>query len=76
LWLSFGTVGSIIALSRIGKERWAHINPAVTSGFWLMRKPDARAASGYVIGQMLSLVRGALPLLASSAGGHGEVGQS
>ena len=60
----FGTIGSTIALSRIGKESGAHINPAVTLAFWLMRKLDARAASGYVIAQMLGAAVGALPLLA------------
>ena len=35
----------------------------ITLGFWLMRKLDARAASGYVIAQMLGAALGALPLL-------------
>jgi aquaporin Z len=60
----FGTIGSTIAVSRIGRESGAHINPAVTLGFWLMNKLDARAASGYVLAQMLGAVLGALPLLA------------
>src|SRR5262245_55645347 len=60
----FGTIGSSIALSRIGKESGAHINPAVTLAFWLMRKLDARAASGYVLAQLLGAAVGALPLLA------------
>jgi aquaporin Z len=60
----FGAIGSGIALSRIGKESGAHINPAVTLGFWLMRKLDARAAVGYVIAQLLGASLGALPLLA------------
>lgn len=34
----FGTMDSTIALSRIGKESGAHIYPAVTLGFGLMRK--------------------------------------
>jgi len=60
----FGSIGSTIALSRIGKESGAHINPAVTLGFWLMRRLDVRAAFGYVIAQMLGAGLGALPLLA------------
>jgi aquaporin Z len=60
----FGTIGSAIALSRIGKESGAHINPAVTLGFWLMRKLDARAAFGYIIAQLLGAAAGAFPLLA------------
>jgi aquaporin Z len=60
----FGVIGSTIALSRIGKESGAHINPAVTLAFWLMRKLDARATFGYVIAQLLGAALGALPLLA------------
>jgi aquaporin Z len=66
----FGTIGSSIAVSRIGRESGAHINPAVTLGFWLMRKLDARAASGYVIAQMMGAAVGALPLLAWASMGR------
>ena len=45
----FGSIGAMIALSRVGKESGAHINPAVTLGFWLMQKLDTRTALGYVI---------------------------
>ena len=67
----FGTIGSTIALSRIGKESGAHINPAVTLGFWMMRKLDLRAATGYIVAQMLGAGLGALPLLA-----WGSMGES
>jgi aquaporin Z len=60
----FGCVGAAIALSRVGTESGAHINPAVTVGFWLMRKLDARVAVGYVVAQLLGACLGALPLLA------------
>ena len=69
--LLFGTIGSAIALSRIGKESGAHINPAVTLGFWMMRKLDMRAATGYIVAQLLGASLGALPLLA-----WGSMGQS
>ena len=36
----FGTTGASIALSVVGKESGAHINPAVTMVFWLFRKLD------------------------------------
>lgn len=61
LW---GCVGTTITLSRIGRESGAHINPAVTLGFWLMKKIDARVAVGYIIAQLLGGCLGALPLLA------------
>ena len=60
----FGTVGSAVALSRIGKESGAHINPAVTMGFWMMQRLDLRTAIGYIIAQLLGAALGALPLLA------------
>lgn len=66
----FGCVGTAVALSRVGTESGAHINPAVTVGFWLMRKLDARALVGYVIAQMTGACLGALPLLAWGAMGR------
>lgn len=62
--LLFGTIGSAIAVSRIGKESGAHINPAVTMAFWMIRKLDMRAAVGYIVAQLLGACVGALPLLA------------
>jgi aquaporin Z len=60
----FGSIGSMIALSQIGKESGAHINPAVTMAFWMMHKLDLRAAVGYIIAQLSGAAIGALPLLA------------
>jgi len=59
----FGTTGAVIALSPLGKESGAHINPAVTLAFWMMGKLQARHALGYVIGQSAGAVAGAVPLL-------------
>ena len=60
----FGTTGALIALSPIGKESGAHINPVVTLGFWLMGKLDAQTVFGYVLAQLAGASLGALPLLA------------
>ncbi|HEY7386926.1 MAG TPA: aquaporin [Bryobacteraceae bacterium] len=60
----FGTVGGAIALSRVGRESGAHINPAVTFGFWLMGKIESRIAVGYMAAQLTGAVLGCLPLLA------------
>jgi aquaporin Z len=68
--LLFGTIGSAIAVSRIGKESGAHINPAVTIGFWMWRKLDLRTATGYIVAQLLGASLGALPLLAWGSMGH------
>src|SRR5262245_26848248 len=60
----FGCVGASIAVSHVGKESGAHINPAVTLGFWLMRKLDSRTALGYVFAQLVGAFLGCVPLLA------------
>ena len=66
----FGTTGALIALSPVGKESGAHINPVVTLGFWLMGKLDSRIALGYVVAQLAGAIVGALPLLAWGAMGR------
>jgi len=66
----FGCVGGSIALSQVGKVSGAHINPAVTLGFWLMQKLDARTAIGYVCAQLAGAAAGAIPLLAWGAMGR------
>ncbi|HQR44495.1 MAG TPA: aquaporin [Thermoanaerobaculia bacterium] len=65
----FGTTGASIALSPLGRASGAHINPAVTFGFWLMRKLDAGTAAVYVAGQMAGAVAGSVLLLAWGAWG-------
>ena len=60
----FGSTGALIAISPIGKESGAHINPIVTLAFWLMGKIHARVAMGYVLAQLTGAVLGAWPLLA------------
>src|SRR4029450_2104800 len=60
----FGSVGALIALYAVGKESGAHINPAVTLGFWLMQKLDSRTALSYVFAQLIVACVGCLPLLA------------
>ena len=68
--LLFGTTGALIALSPLGKESGAHINPAVTLGFWLEGRLKTRHAVGYVISQLAGAIIGALPLLAWGAIGR------
>ncbi len=66
----FGTTGAMIALSPLGKESGAHINPVVTLAFWLMGKLKARHALGYVAAQMVGAAVGSLPLIAWGAMGR------
>ncbi len=65
----FGTTGALIALSPIGKESGAHINPVVTLGFWLMGKLRTGNLLGYLLAQLIGAVLGAAPLLAWGAMG-------
>jgi len=59
----FGTTGALIALSPVGKESGAHINPVVTLGFRLMGKLDLPTTLGYIVAQLIGAVVGSLPLL-------------
>jgi aquaporin Z len=59
----FGTTGALIALSPVGKESGAHINPVVTLGFRLMGKLDVPTTLGYIGAQLIGAVIGSLPLL-------------
>ena len=59
----FGGTGALIAISPLGKESGAHINPVVTMGFWMMRKITGWVAAGYIAAQLLGAVAGCVPLL-------------
>jgi aquaporin Z len=67
----FGTTGAMIALSAVGKQSGAHINPVVTMAFWLFRKLDSRTAIIYVVAQLAGAILGSLPLLV-----WGDMGRS
>ncbi len=60
----FGTTGALIALSPLGKESGAHLNPIVTLGFLMMGKLRPRHALGYVVAQLIGAALGCVPLLA------------
>ncbi len=57
--LLLGGAGGLVALSPPGRLSGAHINPAVSVGFWLLGKMHRRDIAGYVLGQMLGAVVGA-----------------
>jgi aquaporin Z len=59
----FGVTGALIAVSHLGKESGAHINPVVTVAFWLMGKMRPSVAAGYVLAQFVGAAMGAVPLL-------------
>ena len=66
----FGTTGALIALSPLGKESGAHVNPVVTLGFWMLGKLGARDVPGYVFAQLAGAAIGASPLLVWGAMGR------
>ncbi len=59
----FGSVGALVAISPLGKESGAHINPAVSLAFRLLGKIRTSHAVGYVLSQLAGAVAGSLPLL-------------
>ena len=65
----FGTTGTLIALSPVGRISGAHINPAGTLAFWISGKLRWRDALGYVSAQFAGALLGACPLLAWGARG-------
>jgi len=66
----FGTTGALIAISPVGKESGAHINPVVSMGFWLARKIDLRTTLLYISAQLIGAIIGCLPLLSWGAMGQ------
>ncbi len=61
--LLFGSTGASIALSPIGRESGAHINPVVSVAFWLRGKLAGRVTVGYVVAQCAGAIAGTVPLL-------------
>jgi aquaporin Z len=59
----FGTTGALIAISPLGRESGAHINPVVSIGFCLLGKLRAADMAGYVVAQLAGAILGAAPLL-------------
>lgn len=59
----FGSTGALIALSPLGRESGAHINPVVTFSFWLLGKLGTRDAAGYILAQLAGAALGSIPLL-------------
>jgi aquaporin Z len=59
----FGSVGALIAVSHVGKISGAHVNPVVTVAFWLEGRLDGGVALGYLLGQSVGAILGAVPLL-------------
>ena len=72
--LLFAGTGSLVALTPIGRRSGAHLNPAVTLGFWLHRKVHPHDLAGYVIGQLAGGIAGAAVVLGLWQGRARSVG--
>lgn len=57
--LLLGGSGWVVAISPPGKLSGAHLNPAISVGFWMLGKMHFRDLLGYVIGQIAGGVAGA-----------------
>lgn len=63
--LLFGATGSLVALSPLGRRSGAHLNPAITLGFWLTRTLHEHDLVGYVVAQLLGAVAGTIVVQAA-----------
>jgi aquaporin Z len=61
--LLFAGSGSLVAISPLGKLSGAHINPSVSLAFWLQGKMHQHDLGGYIVGQLLGGLLGALLLV-------------
>ncbi len=57
--LLFAGTGSLVAISPLGRRSGAHLNPAVTTAFWLRRHLHVHDLIGYVVAQCLGALAGA-----------------
>ncbi|HET7529424.1 MAG TPA: aquaporin [Mycobacteriales bacterium] len=62
--IAFGLLAAAVALSPIGRRSGAHLNPAVTVGFWLRGHTPGRDALGYVVAQGAGAVTAAAVFVA------------
>ena len=56
--LLIGASGGLVAISPLGRLSGAHLNPAVTLGFFMLKKMHRRDAAAYMVFQMLGGVAG------------------
>lgn len=66
----FGSIGALLAVSPLGRESGAHLNPVVTLAFRVRGAVSTRTTIVYVLSQCVGAVLGSLPLLAWGAFGR------
>lgn len=57
--LALGGAGWAVAVSPPGRLSGAHVNPAISVGFFILGKMDIQDAAGYVVSQMAGAIVGA-----------------
>lgn len=63
--LAFGVLAAAVALSPLGRRSGAHLNPAVTLGFFLRKHTPWRDALGYAGGQIVGATAAAFAFRAA-----------
>lgn len=58
--IAFGLLAAVVALSPVGRRSGAHLNPAVTVGFWVDGHTSGGDVAGYVIAQVLGALTAAV----------------
>jgi aquaporin Z len=58
--LLVGTIVALLVVSPVGRLSGAHLNPAVTLAFWVVRMTSRKDAIGYVAAQLLGALAGGL----------------
>jgi aquaporin Z len=71
--LAFGLLVAAIALSPLGRRSGAHLNPAVTFGFWLRGHVHPHDLAGYTIAQLLGALAAAAALRGVWGGWAGRI---
>jgi aquaporin Z len=66
--IAFGVLAAAVALSPVGRRSGAHLNPAVTLGFFLRGHTRVRDLAGYAVAQVLGALVAAFGFVA--AWGH------
>ena len=69
--LIFASSATLVVYSPLGQLSGGHLNPAVTLGFWRLRRIGTRDALGYIIAQAIGALAGVM-LVARVAGDLGR----
>ncbi len=74
--VAFGVLAAIVALSPIGRRSGAHLNPAVTLGFYVRRNTHGHDLLGYSLAQSLGALVAAVGFAAAWGSWARQVGNA